>query len=170
MNLHMPQDDESEIELRHLAAVPYQLISPANNNSIIGVFQDSLIGSYLFTRENIKFTPREAMNLLAAYPASMRRYSRAAKMSATLMSSSQILPPLTLKYKKKAFGEKNPNEDYATSNNVLEIRNGRMLRGQIDKSVLGGGGVGLIQRVCNDFEISQHPTLLTDSRILSRNI
>ena len=47
MNLHMPQDDESEIELRHLAAVPYQLISPANNNSIIGVFQDSLIGSYL---------------------------------------------------------------------------------------------------------------------------
>jgi DNA-directed RNA polymerase II subunit RPB1 len=26
-----------------------------------------------------------------------------------------------------------------------------MLRGQIDKSVLGGGGVGLIQRVCNDF-------------------
>jgi len=64
---------------------------------------------------------------------------------------SQILPPLTLKYKKKAFGEKNPKEDYATSNNVVEIRNGRMMRGQIDKSVLGGGGVGLIQRVCNDF-------------------
>jgi len=147
----MPQDDESEIELRHLAAVPYQLISPANNNSIIGVFQDSLIGSYLFTRENIRFTPREAMNLLAAYP----RVNEAAFKSGEDISNfdvlSQILPPLTLKYKKKAFGEKNPNEDYATSNNVVEIRNGRMLRGQIDKSVLGGGGVGLIQRVCNDF-------------------
>jgi DNA-directed RNA polymerase II subunit RPB1 len=151
MNLHMPQDDESEIELRHLAAVPYQLISPANNNSIIGVFQDSLIGSYLFTRENIRFTPREAMNLLAAYP----RVNEAAFKSGEDISNfdvlSQILPPLTLKYKKKAFGEKNPNEDYATSNNVVEIRNGRMMRGQIDKSVLGGGGVGLIQRVCNDF-------------------
>ena len=151
MNLHMPQDDESEIELRHLAAVPYQLISPANNNSIIGVFQDSLIGSYLFTRENIRFTPREAMNLLAAYP----RVNEAAFKSGEDISNfdvlSQILPPLTLKYKKKAFGEKNPNEDYATSNNVVEIRNGRMIRGQIDKSVLGGGGVGLIQRVCNDF-------------------
>jgi DNA-directed RNA polymerase II subunit RPB1 len=151
MNLHMPQDDESEIELRHLAAVPYQLISPANNNSIIGVFQDSLIGSYLFTRENIKFTPREAMNLLAAYP----RVNETAFKSGEDLSNfdvlSQILPPLTLKYKKKVFGEKNPNEDYATSNNVVEIRNGRMMRGQIDKSVLGGGGVGLIQRVCNDF-------------------
>lgn len=147
----MPQDDESEIELRHLAAVPYQLISPANNNSIIGVFQDSLIGSYLFTRENIRFTPREAMNLLAAYP----RVNETAFKSGEDLSNfdvlSQILPPLTLKYKKRQFGEKNPNEDYATSNNVVEIRNGRMLRGQIDKSVLGGGGVGLIQRVCNDF-------------------
>jgi DNA-directed RNA polymerase II subunit RPB1 len=151
MNLHMPQDDESEIELRHLAAVPYQLISPANNNSIIGVFQDSLIGSYLFTRENIKFTPREAMNLLAAYPRVNETLFKSGEDVTNFDVLSQILPPLTLKYKKKAFGEKNPNEDYATSNNVVEIRNGRMLRGQIDKSVLGGGGVGLIQRVCNDF-------------------
>lgn len=151
MNLHMPQDDESEIELRHLAAVPYQLISPANNNSIIGVFQDSLIGSYLFTRENIKFTPREAMNLLAAYPRVNETVFKSGEDISNFDVLSQILPPLTLKYKKKAFGEKNPNEDYATSNNVVEIRNGRMMRGQIDKSVLGGGGVGLIQRVCNDF-------------------
>ena len=151
MNLHMPQDDESEIELRHLAAVPYQLISPANNSSIIGVFQDSLIGSYLFTRENIRFTPREAMNLLAAYPRVNETAFKSGEDISNFDVISQILPPLTLKYKKKAFGEKNPNEDYATSNNVVEIRNGRMIRGQIDKSVLGGGGVGLIQRVCNDF-------------------
>ena len=147
----MPQDDESEIELRHLAAVPYQLISPANNSSIIGVFQDSLIGSYLFTRENIKFTPREAMNLLAAYPRVNETLFKSGEDVSNFDVISQILPPLTLKYKKRQFGEKNPNEDYATSNNVVEIRNGRMLRGQIDKSVLGGGGVGLIQRVCNDF-------------------
>ena len=151
MNLHMPQDDESEIELRHLAAVPYQLISPANNNSIIGVFQDSLIGSYLFTRENIRFTPREAMNLLAAYPRVNETAFKSGEDISNFDVLSQILPPLTLKYKKKAFGEKNPKEDYATSNNVVEIRNGRMMRGQIEKSVLGGGGVGLIQRVCNDF-------------------
>jgi len=147
----MPQDDESEIELRHLAAVPYQLISPANNNSIIGVFQDSLIGSYLFTRENIRFTPREAMNLLAAYPRVNETAFKSGEDISNFDVLSQILPPLTLKYKKRQFGEKNPKEDYATSNNVVEIRNGRMMRGQIDKSVLGGGGVGLIQRVCNDF-------------------
>ena len=39
MNLHMPQDDEAEIELLNLAAIPYQIISPANNKSIIEIFQ-----------------------------------------------------------------------------------------------------------------------------------
>ena len=52
MNLHMPQDPESEAELKNLAAVPYQIISPANNSSIIGIYQDSMLGSYLFSREN----------------------------------------------------------------------------------------------------------------------
>ena len=91
------------------------------------------------------------MNLLAAYPRVNETLFKSGEDVSNFDVLSQILPPLTLKYKKRQFGEKNPNEDYATSNNVIEIRNGRMLRGQIDKSVLGGGGVGLIQRVCNDF-------------------
>ena len=36
MNLHMPQDVESESELRNLAAVPWQIVSPANNQSRAG--------------------------------------------------------------------------------------------------------------------------------------
>ena len=64
MNMHMPQNDEAETELRYLANIPNHIISPANNKPIIGVFQDSMIGSYLFTREDIKFTKKQAMNLL----------------------------------------------------------------------------------------------------------
>ena len=40
MNLHMPQDEKSK-RIVNLAAVPYQIISPANNSSIVGIFQDS---------------------------------------------------------------------------------------------------------------------------------
>ena len=47
-----------------LAAVPYQIISPANNKSIVGIFQDSMLGSYLFSQENINFDKRKAMNLI----------------------------------------------------------------------------------------------------------
>ena len=59
MNLHMPQDPESEAELKNLAAVPYQIISPGNNASIIGIYQDSMLGCYRFTREKIDFTQME---------------------------------------------------------------------------------------------------------------
>lgn len=150
MNLHMPQDEESEAELKNLAAVPFQIISPANNQSIIGIFQDSLLGSYQFTRVGVKFDSRAAMNLLMALDTvNESMFSNIDGNLSNFQILSQIMPPITLKYKKKQFGEK---EDYTTSNNVLEIRDGQYLRGQLDKAVLGSGTNGLIHRTCNDFD------------------
>jgi len=144
----MPQDVESESELRNLAAVPWQIVSPANNQSIVGIFQDSLLGAYRFTRENINFTHRQAMNLLMAFDkVDITKLSKKKSVS-NFNILSQIMPPLTLKYKTKRFGEK---DDYKTSNSVLEIVNGEYVRGQLEKGVLGGTSSGLIHRICNDF-------------------
>ena len=149
MNLHMPQDAESDAELKNLAAVPYQIISPANNKPIIGIFQDSMLGSNRFTRENIKFTPREAMNILMMF---QRVNENALLEKGNVITNfdilSQILPPLTLGFKTKLFGDK---DDAKTSNNVLEIRNGQYIRGHMEKDILGAGSKGLIHRICNDF-------------------
>ena len=146
MNLHMPQDEESEAELKNLAAVPYQIISPANNASIVGVFQDSLLGAYRFTRPDINFDQKEAMNLLMSF----NKVDVAALKNKKKVSSfdilSQIMPPLTIKYKTKLFEDE---EDYSKSNNVVEIVAGKYVRGQMEKGVLGGGGKGLLQRICN---------------------
>ena len=38
MNMHMPQNIMAETELKHLAAIPYQIVSPASNAPIIGIF------------------------------------------------------------------------------------------------------------------------------------
>jgi len=154
MNLHMPQDIESETELRMLAAVPYQIISPANNKPIIGIFQDNLLGAYRITRKNINFNSRQAMNLLAFYDKlNIDKLLYLFSKNETNMISnfeliSLIIPPLSLKYKTKRFQDK---ENYEDSNNVLEIRNGDYLRGQMEKGVLGDGSKGLIQRIYNDF-------------------
>jgi DNA-directed RNA polymerase II subunit RPB1 len=153
MNLHMPQDAESEAELKNLAAVPYQIISPANNSSIIGIFQDSLLGCYRFTRENIRFTPREAMNLLMMFQrVDVNKLLEKAENGTGMISNfdilSQILPPISLKYKTKLF---NDSEKPDESNNILEIVNGHYVRGQMEKGVLGGGTKGLIHRTCNDY-------------------
>lgn len=153
MNMHMAQNVLAETELRHLAAIPYQVISPAANSPIIGIYQDSLLGSYRFTRPNITFTPREAMNLLMMYSkvdtGAIREISEQNSGKITNFDIlSQVMPPLTLKFKTKLFDE---DEEYATSNNVLEIRNGKYIRGQIEKSVLGSSTKGIIHRAYNDF-------------------
>jgi DNA-directed RNA polymerase beta' subunit len=149
----MPQDPESEAELRNLAAVPYQIVSPANNSSIIGIYQDSMLGSYQFTRPHIKFNPRDAMNLLMmcdnVNENELLENIRENGAITNFDIMTQIMPPLSMKYKTKAF--KDDKDDPKTSNAVLEIKNGKYIRGQMDKSVLGAGTKGLLHRVCNDF-------------------
>ena len=149
MNMHMPQNILAETELRHLAAIPYQMISPAGNAPIIGIYQDSLLGSYRFTRPNIKFSPRDAMNILMMYNNVNTDALREKGNEITNFDIlSQILSPLTMKYKTKMYDE---SEEYDKSNNVLEIRNGKYIRGQLEKSVLASTTKGIIHRICNDF-------------------
>jgi DNA-directed RNA polymerase beta' subunit len=150
----MAQDPESEAELRNLAAVPFQIISPANNSSIIGIFQDSMLGCYQFTRKDVNFTPREAMNLLMMYDRInendlLQEFEKNHKIT-NYNILSQITPPLSLKYKTKGFVE--DKDDYnTTKTGVLEIIDGEYIRGQMTKDVLGAGSKGLLHRICNDY-------------------
>jgi len=147
--MHLAQNILAETELRHLAAIPYQMITPTSNSPIIGIYQDSLLGSYRFTRPNKKFSPRDAMNLLMMFN---KVDAKALRDVGDKVSNfdilSQIMSPITLKYNTKLFED---DEDPKTSNNVLEIRNGKYIRGQLEKSVLASTTKGIIHRVCNDF-------------------
>lgn len=147
MNLHMPQDIESSVELAKLAAVPYQIISPANNSPIIGIFQDNLLGSYLLTRSGINFSQKQSMNLLMAYKHINYNFINSNPVS-SFEILTQIMPPISLNYKTKFFEKE---DDIKTSNNVLDIQNGQYLRGQLEKSLLGGGSKSILHRICNDY-------------------
>lgn len=150
MNMHMPQTDEAESELRYLANIPNHIISPGNNKPIIGIFQDSLIGSFLYTRENIEFTRKEAMNLLVktnSFTTTSLFESNKDKYS-SFEILSEIIPKISLKYKTDLYSD---NEGSDTSNRVLEIRDGNLIRGQHDKGVLGSSSKGIIHRIRKDF-------------------
>jgi DNA-directed RNA polymerase II subunit RPB1 len=150
MNLHGPQDEESQAELMHLAAVPQQIISPANNKSIVGVFQDSLLASYRFTRKDIKFTHRHAMNLLMYFnnvDTNLFKKKKKNKIS-NFDLLTQIMPPISSKF---ANGGYDSGDNKKTTNNIIEIVNGEYKRGQLDKGVLGGASKGLLQHIFNDY-------------------
>jgi len=112
-----------------------------------------MLGSYQFTRPNIHLGPREAMNLLMMFNGvNEHQLLEDVKKDGGITNFdilSQIMPPLSMKYKTKAF--KDDKDDAKTSNAVIEIKNGKYIRGQMDKSVMGARTKGLLQRVCNDF-------------------
>jgi len=148
MNLHIPQSLEAQAELRYLAAVPYQIISPANNSPIIGIFQDSMLGCYLFTQKNIHFDPQMAMHLLIKAQKIDTELLRKPRISSFELLS-QILPPLSLKNKNKQFDDAGEPAD--TSNHVIEMVNGHYLRGLLDSGTLKSCSTGILHRICNDF-------------------
>jgi len=146
MNMHMAQNILAETELRHLAAIPYQIVSPATNSPLVGIYQDSMLGCYQFTRPNIYFTPRDAMNLLMMYSSvDTKAIREAGSKISNFQILSQIMKPITLNYKNKLYTE-NPHE-----NNIIEIRNGQWIRGQIEKSVMASTTKGVLHRIFNDY-------------------
>ena len=122
MNLHMPQDIESECELKNLAAVPHHIISPANNQSIVGIFQDTLLGTFLFTNRNKTFNKQTAMNLLMRYDKVNEKLFESEVSNFDIISS--ILPPMTLNYKTKMYKDTDKDTDNDNSNYILDIKNG----------------------------------------------
>ena len=64
MNLHLPQSVEAATELREIAAVPKQLISPRLSKPLVSIVQDTLVGVNRLTRPTEFFSRREFMNLL----------------------------------------------------------------------------------------------------------
>ena len=148
MNLHGPQDYESAAELITLSAVARQIISPASNSPIIGIFQDSLLGAYRLTRPDISFDTRTAMNLLMNYnKVNPEIFKDPNGRVSNFELLTQIMPPLSAYFKNGQFDK----EDRKTSNNMIEIINGKYVRGQLDKKAFGAGSTGLLQTIFNDF-------------------
>ncbi|MBS1889878.1 MAG: hypothetical protein JST59_01170 [Actinobacteria bacterium] len=49
MNMHVPQNYETLAEIKHIAHVPRQIVTPKNNQPVMGMVQDALLGIFLFT-------------------------------------------------------------------------------------------------------------------------
>jgi DNA-directed RNA polymerase, beta'' subunit/160 kD subunit len=64
MNFHVPQSLETMVECWNLAEVSSQIISPQNHKPIIGIIQDALLGSYLFTQKDVFLSKDQVMDLL----------------------------------------------------------------------------------------------------------
>ena len=151
MNLHAPQSVEAATELREIAAVPLQIVSPRESTPIVSVVQDTLVGANRFTRPNVLFTKKEAMNLLVhakrwngVLPVPVTQTPQAMWSGQQLLSA--LLPPVSLQMANSSYSDAdktNPN-----SQNMVKIWNGQIQQGILDKSVFSKQ---LLHIIYNDY-------------------
>ena len=83
------------------------------------------------------------MNLLMYYNNVDTRIFEKRRMLLILKFLVKFLP-LSAKFANSLFED---GENTKTSNNIVEIRNGKYLRGHMNKGVLGSGSKGLIKSI-----------------------
>jgi DNA-directed RNA polymerase II subunit RPB1 len=65
MNMHVPQSIASATELRYIASVLRNIVSPRTNSPIIQLFQDTMTGAYRISQPDVEVPEPIAMNILA---------------------------------------------------------------------------------------------------------
>jgi DNA-directed RNA polymerase beta' subunit len=186
MNMHVPQSEQSRIELRELAAVPTQIISPSTHKPIISIVQDTLVGSYLFTRYDNYLTREEVLDVMIDVstfdgtlpepevkagtkdkdlPVDFPKYKYNTKVD--LWSGRQlfsmIIPPINLNKKNSSY-----DNDSREINNVV-IKNGKVISGVFDNIILGQSEGSLIHIVFHKYGFERTQQLLDDIQNIVTN-
>jgi len=145
MNIHSPQTEEARAEAKILLDVKKNLISPKNNSALIGCVKDAITGNYLFGKA--EFSKDSANQLL--YKSGIDAHISKKTISG-LELFSKILPKINF------------------SNNSIEIKDGKIIKGKIDKTLFGEGNGELTKKL--DKMIGREKTFETIKNVFSLGV
>jgi DNA-directed RNA polymerase II subunit RPB1 len=141
MNMHCPQSYEAATELEEIAAVPHQILRPRDGLPVIGIVQDTLVGSYRITRDHVTLNRREFMNLMMwnrRFDGTIPEPKGDDGKWTGRQVLSQLLPPINL-------------EMNNSSKRKVVIRDGEILEGQFDKGIFSKASKGIIHMTYKDY-------------------
>jgi DNA-directed RNA polymerase II subunit RPB1 len=150
MNAHVPQSYEASIELSEIAAVPKQIITPRHAKPVIGIVQDTLVGSYRITQPTVEFNRREFMNMMmwnkhfnGTIPAPSKK--GLVERFTGQQVISQILPSINME-----MGNSRYNDEKVPTN-FVKIKEGIIEQGVIDKDIFSKASKGIIHTIFKDY-------------------
>ncbi len=143
MNVHAVQSTITEQEVKNIALVPTQIISPSKCKPIITIIQDPLVGGYLMTQDDTILYKNRIENLMmnikdftGKLPAPDGKDDNGFEYWSGKKVYSMILPDISLNL-------------VNNSDEVVSMKNGKYLSGRLDSSILGSRG--LIQDILNTY-------------------
>jgi DNA-directed RNA polymerase II subunit RPB1 len=153
MNAHIPQSYEAMVELEDIAAIPHHIITPRHAKPMIGVYQDTLVGSYRLTQKGVQFTRREFMNLMMWNKRfdGMMPVARAGEQGKERWTGQQVLgallPPINLDMGNKSYDKE---KDTKASDSYVKIVEGDIQQGVVDGDIYMKPSKGIVHVTYND--------------------
>ena len=141
MNMHCPQSYEAATELEEIAAVPHQILRPRDGLPVIGIVQDTLVGSYRITRDHVTLNRREFMNLMMwnrRFDGTIPEPKGENGKWTGRQVISQLLPPINMDMNN-------------SSKRKVVIRDGEIMEGQFDKGIFSKASKGIIHMTYKDY-------------------
>jgi DNA-directed RNA polymerase beta' subunit len=169
MNIHINQSLTGRAELELLCGVATNIISNKNGNSMIGCIQDSILGAYLMTRDDVPLKKSVVFNMICnakmysqpdAQTYLYKRLRRIKKTNPTLFSkqgmSGKLLPSLILP------------PTFHLKKDTFEIKNGVLVSGFLDKSSLKSGHHCLLLYLKKEYDDNVMLDFLDNMRYFTR--
>jgi len=155
MNLHIPQTEEARAEAEILMEVQTQLISPRYGLSIIGCNQDAITGNFILTKY-LNLTRENAIDLLVAV--GVEDFSKLPNKN--VLSGKEIfsvLMPDDFNFQGHARHYKEGVND---PDAIVEIKEGKLITGILDKNNLGDGSGLLLRNLHKQYGAKQMVDML----------
>ena len=152
MNMHVPQSIQTSVELKYLAAVPLQIISPREHKPVITLVQDTALGLNRLTNDGVYLTKADVMNIMIyikSFDGNLPEpeiKSPVEKWSGRQLVS--MILPKGIKMNMKNNSHNDTDEDIL--NHVI-IEDGIVKQGRFDKSIMNKGSRGIIHMIYNDY-------------------
>lgn len=137
MNLHIPQTEEAQVEALELAAVPKNIRSPRFSGPIVGAVRDHLSGLYLMTHDDVKIKREDFVQLIRAVDPAIKIPSKE-YMSGKEIFSLFLPKDFSIEHKSK-------------SGDMVVIKNGKLIEGNIDKAAVGAENGKIIDKIEKEY-------------------
>lgn len=153
MNMHVPQSAQTLEELRQLAAVSKQIITPRMSKPLISVVQDITLGIYKISQPDVRIPEKAFFNILAANPRAAGRLPGRAQGDIEgqwtgHQALTTIMPPnVNVRMRNGLYDEDREGGD---PGNLVVVRGGVYEGGVCDKGIYQAATDGLVHTIYNE--------------------
>ena len=158
MNIHVLDNDTCINECVKKNSFLNNFVSDSDSNPITGLIQDSIVGIYKITQNNIFLNKNDFIYLL----------NKIKKNRKLVLPVPYILKPEALWTGKQLLEILLPNDLYYEKDNIL-IKNGKILNGIFDSNIIGKKYKSLFHILWLDYDVNIVNVIMNNMQIIANN-